>query len=156
MLVTIYTIIFLISFFGMEFMAWFTHKYVMHGFMWNLHSDHHTGSEGKIEKNDWFSLIFAIPSGLFIWGGCAYQNYYVASIGFGMTAYGIAYFFVHDIFIHQRIKLFRNLDTNYFRAIRRAHKMHHKHLSKENGESFGFLIVSLKYFKQDKNAKLNN
>ena len=25
----------------MEFMAWFTHKYVMHGFLWNLHFDHH-------------------------------------------------------------------------------------------------------------------
>ena len=26
---------------GMEFMAWFTHKYVMHGFLWDWHEDHH-------------------------------------------------------------------------------------------------------------------
>ena len=25
----------------MEFMAWFTHKYIMHGFLWVLHKDHH-------------------------------------------------------------------------------------------------------------------
>ena len=25
----------------MEFVAWFTHKYVMHGFLWFLHKDHH-------------------------------------------------------------------------------------------------------------------
>ncbi len=25
----------------MEFMAWFTHKYIMHGFLWYLHEDHH-------------------------------------------------------------------------------------------------------------------
>lgn len=62
-----------------------------------------------------------------------------------MTAYGAAYFIVHDVIIHQRVKLFRNLDSNYVKTLRRAHKMHHKHLGKEDGESFGFLIVNKKY-----------
>ena len=66
-------------------------------------------------------------------------------IGAGMTAYGIAYFLVHDVIIHQRIKWFRDLDGKYIRTLRRAHKMHHKHLGKEDGESFGFLIVNKKY-----------
>ncbi|MGK0308571.1 MAG: beta-carotene 3-hydroxylase, partial [Urechidicola sp.] len=30
-------IIILATFLGMEFMAWCTHKFVMHGFLWNLH-----------------------------------------------------------------------------------------------------------------------
>jgi beta-carotene 3-hydroxylase len=34
----------------------------------------------------------------------------------------------------------------YVRAIRWAHKMHHKHLGKEHGESFGMLIVAKKYW----------
>ena len=50
------------NFFMMEGVAWFTHKYVMHGFLWALHKDHHTHeNSGFIEKNDSFFLIFATP-----------------------------------------------------------------------------------------------
>jgi hypothetical protein len=55
----------------------------------------------------------------------------VMYIGFGILAYGIAYFLVHEVFIHQRFKWFRNSDNVYFR--RRAHKVHHKHMGKEQG-----------------------
>ncbi|MFB0911389.1 MAG: carotene hydroxylase, partial [Flavobacterium sp.] len=37
----------------------------------------------------------------------------------------------------------------YFRAIRRAHKVHHKHMGKEQGECFGMLIVPWKYLRQE-------
>jgi beta-carotene 3-hydroxylase len=70
-------------------------------------------------------------------------------MGFGILAYGIAYFLVHEVFIHQRFKWFRNSDNVYFRAIRRAHKVHHKHMGKEQGECFGMLIVPWKYLKQE-------
>ena len=70
------------------------------------------------------------------------------AIGLGILAYGIAYFFVHDIFIHQRFKLFRNASTRYAKAVRRAHKMHHKHVGKQHGECFGMLLVPLKYYKK--------
>ena len=73
---------------------------------------------------------------------------YLFWIGLGITIYGFTYFLVHDIFIHQRFKIIRNIDTNYFKAIRRAHKIHHKHLSKEHGECFGMLWVPFKYFRQ--------
>ena len=57
--------IILLSFLGMEFIAWFTHKYIMHGLMWYLHKDHHDHSNTTIfEKNDLFFLIFAVPSWL--------------------------------------------------------------------------------------------
>jgi beta-carotene 3-hydroxylase len=69
-------------------------------------------------------------------------------LGFGILAYGIAYFLVHDIFIHQRFKLFRNANNWYSRGVRRAHKMHHKHLGKGDGECFGMLFVPFKYFKK--------
>ena len=29
------------TFIFMEFVAWSVHKYVMHGFLWSLHKDHH-------------------------------------------------------------------------------------------------------------------
>ena len=67
--------------------------------------------------------------------------------GLGILLYGLTYFLIHDVFIHQRFKWFRNSNNVYFRAIRRAHKIHHKHLTKEDGECFGMLVVPWKYFK---------
>ncbi len=143
------------TFVAMEAVAWLAHKYVMHGFLWHLHEDHHTGKEGFFEKNDAFFLIFAIPgAGLSISGALADYNYQFF-IGLGITLYGIAYFFVHDIFIHQRFKIFRNSKHPYFLAIRRAHKMHHKHRGKEEGECFGMLLVPFKYYKASKNQLFN-
>jgi beta-carotene 3-hydroxylase len=34
--------------------------------------------------------------------------------------------------------------------------MHHKHLEKENGESFGMLLVARKYWKKVQAEKLRN
>lgn len=135
------------TFIGMEGVAWLTHKYVMHGLLWVLHKDHHKkDSEKFLEFNDSFFLIFAIPGIACLALGSFYNNQVALCIGIGITIYGAAYFFVHDIFIHQRFKVFRNSDHWYFKAIRRAHKMHHKHLNKEHGECFGMLWVPFKYF----------
>ena len=147
---TVYWIlIFLGTFFFMEFMAWFTHKYIMHGFLWSLHKDHHHKDHGSWwERNDLFFVFYALVSiGCFLlW---RYEDvWFTLPIGLGILAYGIAYFTVHDIFIHQRFKMFRNANNRYARGIRRAHKMHHKHLGKDHGENFGMLIVPFKYFKK--------
>ncbi|SNS05519.1 sterol desaturase family protein [Dokdonia pacifica] len=143
--------IFLITFCIMEFMAWFTHKYVMHGFMWSVHKDHHHKKHDSWwERNDLFFIFYALISiGCFLlW---RYEGFWAGlPIGLGIFAYGVAYFMVHDIFIHQRFKLFRNADGWYGKALRRAHKMHHKHLGKHDGESFGMLFPPIKYFKQAK------
>lgn len=143
----------LVTFFCMEGVAWFTHKFVMHGLLWKLHKDHHNKqSQGFFEHNDFFFLIFALPgiTGLFF----GMQNDYnvLFWIGLGITIYGFAYFFVHDIFIHQRFKFLRNSENGYFKAIRRAHKMHHKHINKEDGECFGMLWVPFKYFRNVNNT----
>ena len=147
-------LIVLAAFISMEMVAWLAHKYIMHGIGWFLHSDHHKKeSEGFLEKNDAFFLIFALPGilGLFFGMNAGYN--FLFFIGLGITIYGFAYFMVHEILIHQRIKLFRNVDSVYLKAIRRAHKMHHKHTGKYDGESFGMLWVSWKYFR---NTSKNN
>jgi beta-carotene 3-hydroxylase len=77
-----------------------------------------------------------------------YQAYVAVSIGAGIAAYGIAYFLVHEVFIHRRLSWFKNSDNVYLRAIRKAHKVHHKHLGKEDGECFGMLLVPMKYFRE--------
>lgn len=137
----------------MEFVAWFAHKYVMHGFLWYLHRDHHQGKEGFFEKNDAFFLIFAIPSMYCYITGVLYDDFRLY-IGIGISIYGLAYFLVHDIIIHQRFRLLRNWNNRYVIGIRRAHKMHHKHFNKEQGENFGMLLVPFRYFKKDPTAIL--
>lgn len=144
-------LIVLATFIAMEGVAWLTHKYVMHGLCWFLHRDHHVKeSEGFLERNDFFFLIFAIPGIICLALGSFYEVDTALYIGIGITVYGAAYFFVHEIFIHQRIKYFRNTNNWYFKAIRRAHKMHHKHTTKEDGECFGMLWVPFKYFMDSK------
>ena len=145
----VYIAVFILTFCFMEFMAWFSHKYIMHGFLWHLHSDHHKKNHGSwFERNDAFFIFYAIISiGFFLLWKYDILNIGLA-IGLGIFAYGIAYFTVHDIFIHQRFKLFRNADNVYAKGVRRAHKMHHKHLGKEEGECFGMLLVPFKYFKK--------
>lgn len=135
-----------VTFWFMEFMAWFTHKFVMHGLLWFLHKDHHQVEPGFFEKNDSFFLIFAIPSAYCYVSGLMYHDFRLY-IGIGISLYGFAYFIIHEIIIHQRFKLWSRLDNRYVKAIRRAHKIHHKYLGKEDGENFGMLIVPLKYWK---------
>ena len=135
-----------VTFWFMEFMAWFTHKFVMHGLLWYLHKDHHQVEPGFFEKNDSFFLIFAIPSAYCYVTGLMYHDLRLY-IGIGISLYGFAYFIIHEIIIHQRFKLWSRLDNRYVKAIRRAHKIHHKYLGKEDGENFGMLIVPLKYWK---------
>jgi len=143
---TIYFIIVMLgTFLIMEGITWLTHKYIMHGLLWYLHEDHHKKTSGVFEKNDAFFLIFSIPSILCIGFGVKDGIIWLTAIGSGIALYGLAYFIVHDVIIHQRIKLFSRSNNSYVRAIRRAHKMHHKHLDRHDGESFGMLLVAKRY-----------
>jgi beta-carotene 3-hydroxylase len=135
-------------FVAMEGVTWLTHKYVMHGFLWYLHEDHHQPGYNTIfEKNDAFFLIFATPSIILSVMGLSPLNH-LFFIGLGIFLYGMAYFFIHEVIIHQRIKWFTHTKNNYFLALRKAHKAHHKHLDKEDGECFGMLLVPKKYFRK--------
>ncbi len=140
-------IIVVVTFFFMEFVAWATHKYIMHGFLWFLHQDHHVvNKDHKLQKNDFFFLIFAIPSMLLMYIG--FDGFKISFfVGIGIAFYGMAYFIVHEVIIHQRLPFFRKTNNKYIRAIRLAHKVHHKQLGKHNATSFGMLIVSRKYFR---------
>ena len=133
----------------MEGVAWAMHKYIMHGVFWNLHEDHHIrdNHDSFFERNDSFFIFFAIISitSFVIW---SFFGWTIAlGIGIGVFVYGCVYFLIHDLFIHQRIKIWRNTKNPYLRAIRRAHKIHHKHLGKEDGECFGMLWVPMKYYR---------
>lgn len=136
----------LLTYVLMEGITWCTHKFVMHGWMWYFHEDHHQPRGGFFEKNDAFFLIFAVPSCLLIVFGSMAAFDWRFFVGIGILLYGVSYFLIHDVLIHQRFDWFSRTDNLYFRAIRKAHKIHHKHLNKEDGECFGMLYVPRKYF----------
>ncbi len=154
-----YTFITLSAVVGMEFIAWFAHKYIMHGFLWSWHADHHQPhheKDGFFEKNDLFFLVFAIPSATCYIIGSATPHFWLFFIGVGISIYGLIYFLIHDVYIHQRFKWFRQLDSKYSRAILRAHGDHHAKQTKEDCESFGLLVVNRKYYKKRKDWKSVN
>ena len=135
------------TFLFMEFVAWAVHKYIMHGILWSLHEDHHVvNHDNFFQKNDYFFLIFAIPSIILIFIG--YENLTSGFfIGLGIALYGLAYFLIHEIIIHRRLPPPNKTKSKYIKAIRKAHKVHHKNQGKYNGVNFGMLIVPMKYFK---------
>ena len=148
MIYLFYAMITLATFAIMEGITWLTHKYVMHGFLWYLHEDHHRpGYENFFEKNDLFFVIFAAPSAtLMVFGITELGLNFRFFIGLGILFYGIAYFLVHDVLIHQRFKWFKRTKNNYLKGLRKAHKVHHKNMAKEESKCFGMLLVPKKFF----------
>ena len=66
------------TFILMEGITWCTHKYIMHGFLWYLHEDHHQPKyKNLFEKNDLFFVIFALPSSMSIYFGFENQMYFI-------------------------------------------------------------------------------
>ncbi|MBU78645.1 MAG: beta-carotene hydroxylase [Flavobacteriales bacterium] len=144
----LFILVLMLTFIFMEFMAWFSHKYIMHGFLWVLHKDHHKKDHNSwFERNDLFFIFYAVVSFINVYAWGEHSFWAGLPIGIGIFIYGLSYFMVHDIFIHQRFKIFRNSNSRYARGLRRAHKIHHKNLNKDGGECFGMLWVPMKYFK---------
>ena len=138
-------IVFWVGFLGMEWVAWFSHKYIMHGFLWILHEDHHTKHNRFFEKNDFFFILYATPGFLLILFGANAGYDYRFFSGAGIAAYGFTYAFMHDIVIHQRLKWFTRWRNPYIQAVRRAHAAHHKNRGKAGCVSFGMLVFHPKY-----------
>ncbi len=153
-------ILLIISFLFMEFIAWSNHKYVMHGFLWKWHKDHHINDKNSFtvddlefsgfEKNDLFFLIYALPAIILLLIGFKYNFYSFIFIGSGITLYGFTYFFVHDIIIHKRIKIryFMNIRNRYLNALINAHLAHHRPKSSEDFKNFGLLLFPKRFFSE--------
>lgn len=143
----IFTIIGIVlaSVLAMEFVAWSGHKYVMHGFGWAWHRDHHEPHDNKLEKNDLFGLVgaamsismFAVGSPLIL-GDSHWEP--GTWVGLGILFYGIIYTLIHDGLVHQRY--FKYVPKKgYAKRLVQAHKLHHATIGKEGGVSFGFIFA---------------
>lgn len=128
---------------AMEWVAWASHKYVMHGFAWAWHRDHHEPHDNLLERNDRFALVGAALSiALFALGSpwiMGADAWWPATwLGLGVLVYGVIYTLIHDGLVHQR--WFRWVPKRgYAKRLVQAHKLHHATLGKDGGVSFGFL-----------------
>ena len=142
----IYTLLWVGAFFAMEAVAYLTHKYVMHGWLWGWHRSHHRVHSYWIERNDLFALIFALPSIICLAFGYFYDALiFLRYIGYGIGSYGLFYLLFHDILVHQRLPISYLPKSGYLRRMINAHHAHHTKHTKEGCESFGFLIVDRRY-----------
>ncbi|MEO5707184.1 MAG: sterol desaturase family protein [Alteraurantiacibacter sp.] len=138
-------LIVLASVLAMEVVAWGSHKYIMHGWGWGWHRDHHEPHDKTFEKNDLFGLVgavmsismFAVGSPLVLGENAWWPGTF---IGLGILCYGIIYTLVHDGLVHQRY--FRWVPKRgYAKRLVQAHKLHHATVGKEGGVSFGFVFA---------------
>tara|TARA_B100000945_G_C20140779_1_gene483802 strand:- start:1 stop:429 length:429 start_codon:yes stop_codon:yes gene_type:complete len=134
-----YFLIILLSIIAMEGVAILTHKYIMHGPGWFLHKSHHSKHKNVFELNDFYFIIFAIPSVFCIVYGTYYINFITLSIGIGILGYGLIYVFLHDIFVHQRIKTKIFSNSKYLKKVRKSHLIHHSIKTKNGAKNFGFI-----------------
>src|SRR5690554_4265780 len=138
------------TFLFMEFVAWFTHKYIMHGILWSWHRSHHKAHNHALERNDLFAVVFSLPSiALIVVGSEVSDVRWLMYVGFGILAYGIFYFVFHDVIVHRRIKIPFKAKSKYMKRIMHAHYVHHKVHTKEGAEAFGFLYAPQKYEKEE-------
>ncbi|GGD99894.1 hypothetical protein GCM10011390_18360 [Aureimonas endophytica] len=130
----------LATFLGMEFVAWWTHKYVMHGWGWGWHRSHHEPHDELLEKNDLYALVFAGVS-IVLFAVGAYGYPLVTALATGILLYGLFYFIVHDGLVHQRWPFRAIPHKGYAKRLVQAHRLHHAVKGKEDGVSFGFLYA---------------
>jgi beta-carotene 3-hydroxylase len=130
----------------MEYVAYFTHKHVMHGFLWVLHQDHHRPRGRGFQKNDLFAIFFASISFLLIATGVLRRVCPLTSAGLGVALYGVGYFLFHDVMFHRRLRGIRlRPHGRYLERIVRAHKAHHQHGGRKDAVSFSFLYAGKQY-----------
>lgn len=134
------TVLLLGTFLLMEGVAWAAHKYIMHGWGWAWHRSHHEPRRGRFEKNDLYAVVGAATAIVLIYlGADDYGPTYW--IGFGMTAYGAAYFLFHEGLVHQRWPFRYRPRSGYLKRLVQAHKLHHAVHEKHGAVSFGFLYA---------------
>jgi beta-carotene 3-hydroxylase len=128
----------------MEGVAWLVHRYLLHGPLWFLHRTHHYPQKGFWEANDLIVLVYAAASAALVMHGLHYGSLLLWP-GLGIALYGLLYFWLHDIVVHQRVRLRLRPRLPYVERLVRAHKIHHKHLHKSGSQAFGFLYAAPRY-----------
>ncbi len=125
----------LVAFVAMEAVSYLSHRFLMHGPGMGLHRSHHRRTVSRFEANDLFPVTFAATTILVMTAGSTLPSLHVLLVvGIGVTLYGAAYAFVHDVYIHARLG--RLPTMRLFEWLKESHRIHHLF----GGEPFGMLL----------------
>jgi beta-carotene 3-hydroxylase len=120
----------------MEPVAYLAHRFVMHGFGMGWHRSHHQARVSRFEKNDLYPVTMAGLTVLAMAAATTFPSVdALLPTGAGVTAYGFAYLFVHDVYIHRRLPFFTAV-IGPLERLREAHRIHHLW----SAEPYGFLF----------------
>ncbi len=127
----------IVAFFGMEVLVYLSHRFVMHGPGMPIHKSHHQRRpDPGLERNDLYPLMGSIVAMSGFGLGLNVRGFEVlVPMGIGLTIYGVAYFFVHDIYIHRRLPWF-SAELSVCERLKAAHRIHHLW----GGEPYGMLF----------------
>lgn len=126
-----------VSLLAMEPAVTAVHRWVMHGPGWAWHRSHHQRADGPFEINDLFPVVFAsLTVAVMALGAAVEPLAPLLWIGSGVTAYGVAYVIVHDLYIHERLGRLPGSGSRLVRHLADAHRIHHRF----GREPYGFLV----------------
>src|SRR3954468_12452394 len=119
----------------MEAVSYLAHRFLMHGPGIAWHRSHHRPEWARFEKNDLFPVVFAAVTVMAMALGTLRPELHLVLVaGVGVTLYGAAYAFVHDVYIHARLgRLPRLAPLEWLKA---GHAVHHLF----GGEPYGMLL----------------
>jgi beta-carotene 3-hydroxylase len=124
---------------AMEPLTAVTHRRVMHGRGMVWHASHHRRrqpDDGRFERNDLFPVVFATVTIVVMAIGTAVPALHpLVPVAVGVTAYGVGYLFVHELYIHRRWSRFGLRFAPLDRLVD-AHALHHRF----GAEPYGFLL----------------
>ena len=125
-----------VAFVLMEPVVYAYHRWVMHGVGIRLHWSHHEAGDGGWEANDLYPLIAATVTMLGFGLGFNVSGLApLVPVCIGVTLYGLAYVFVHDVYIHRRVRWF-TAEIGVAERLKAAHRVHHIW----HGEPYGMLF----------------
>jgi beta-carotene 3-hydroxylase len=125
-----------LAFVAMEPVTYLVHRFVMHGPGMRWHASHHGPRRGRLERNDLYPVVFGLSTfALMALGATVPALAWLLPVGVGISAYGIAYLLVHDVYAHRRLWRFqRRLPV--LERLATDHRLHHR----DGGEPYGFLV----------------
>lgn len=123
------------GFAAMEAVSYATHRWVMHGFAMGWHRSHHSPATGRLEKNDLFPVFFSSVGFAVFLTASLTSTTWLHWWGGGITAYGLVYLAVHEVYIHRRVPCPID-DRAGLDWLRNSHEIHHMF----GGEPYGMLL----------------
>ena len=120
---------------AMEPVTALLHRALFHGPGYGLHRSHHLRRRPGVEANDAYPVALAgVTIAAMAVGSRGGSLAVLLPVGAGVTAYGLAYLVVHDLYIHRRLPLLPPR-LGLLEPLRRAHHLHHLH----GGAPYGML-----------------